>query len=192
MTPARVACVGSSRAALTTAALLRRSGATVAWRRTLPHPPEAELVVALPAPGEVTLLDAWNETALAAGREWMQVLPWDGRLLAIGPVYVPGQTACFRCYTLRRAAAAGLGPPGRSLETVPTRARAGAALHVLAAAVAAEHALRWLARRDAALAGTVHALDVGDGLGLLPHLVLPVPLCPACGAGSAPGAERAA
>lgn len=174
-----IACVGSSPAADEAVRLLGRSGRR-AVAAEIVDPPPAEIVLAFPLPVEMEQLERWNTTAIETGRPWLQVLPWDGRMLAVGPLYLPGRTACFACYLLRRAAALDLAAAGRRLEREPVRARAGVALPALAAAVAVEHALHWLARRDPASAGILYAIDDRDGLSITPHAVLPVPLCPVC------------
>jgi bacteriocin biosynthesis cyclodehydratase domain-containing protein len=174
-----VACAGSSPAAGEAVRLLRRSGQRAVTGK-LVEPPEAEILIALPAPREVEELERWNAVALATGRAWLQVLPWDGRMLAAGPLYLPGVSACFTCYALRRAAALGLGDAGRTVLNEPTRARAGVALPALAAAIAVDQALGWLADHDPQRAGVLHAVDDRGGLNVTPHAVLPVPLCPTC------------
>ena len=175
----RVACLGSSDAARGALRLLRRSGRP-AVAGEIADPPPAEIVLVLPAPGELGQLEQWNAIALNTSRPWLQVLPWDGRMLAVGPLYLPGLTACFTCYRLRRSAALGLAAAGRQLESEPTRARAGIALPALAAALAVEQALGWLSHRNAEAAGILHAIDDPGGLRVTSHRVLPVPLCPAC------------
>ena len=38
---------------------------------------------------------------------WSQVLPFNGRFAAIGPLFVPGQTCCAACFEQRRGHALG-------------------------------------------------------------------------------------
>ncbi|RZQ62515.1 TOMM precursor leader peptide-binding protein [Amycolatopsis suaedae] len=53
------------------------------------------------------LLEEWNQRALAEERPrpWLAVLPFDGERATVGPWVVPGESACYQCYRLRRAAA---------------------------------------------------------------------------------------
>lgn len=183
---ARVGVAGAARAAGETARLLRRAGIGELRRRALTGAPgDDDLVVVAPAQGELEALERWNARALHAGTPWLQLLPFDGRLAAVGPLFLPGETACAVCYRIRRAGADGLAGVGRALERVPPRASAGPALTAAAAAVAAEVALRWLAGRDPRLPGVLFALESGGGPALSEHAVLRVPRCPACSPASA-------
>src|SRR5262249_24092230 len=99
------------------------------------------------------------------------------------------ETACFGCLRIRRAASLGVGTLGDAVWGEPPCAGGGPALTVAAAAVAAAHALRWLAIGDASLPGTLFALEVVGGIGLSSHHVLRVPRCPDCSpVGSTAGA----
>jgi bacteriocin biosynthesis cyclodehydratase domain-containing protein len=179
----RVGVAGSGSAGETVARLLLRGGVGCTVRRALDRPPAGDdLVVVAPASDELPGLDRWNEAALAASAPWIQLLPFDGRFAAVGPLYLPGETACFACYRLRRAGSLGFGELDAPLERVPLRAPAGPALTAAAAAVAADNVLRWLALADPQLPGILHALADGSGLRLDGHRVLRVPRCPACSA----------
>jgi bacteriocin biosynthesis cyclodehydratase domain-containing protein len=111
---------------------------------------------------------------------WLQVLPYDGRIAAIGPLFLPGATACRTCFVLRRGAALRFGPVEDTLAAEPLRAPAGAALETLAAGVAVVVALRWLGARDPHLPGLLHALELERGPHVTTHRVLRVPRCPDC------------
>lgn len=178
---ATAAVVGAATTAAEVARLLRRAGVDSVPLRGWESREPADLVVAAPSPAELGELERWNVAALEQGRAWLQLLPFDGRLLAVGPLFVPGATACAACYRLRRAATLGFGVLAPALEQSPVAAAAGPALAAAGAAVAAEHALRWLALGDPRLPGVLYALDDADGgLRLSAHLVLRVPRCPAC------------
>src|SRR5919204_18130 len=41
---------------------------------------------------------------LRVATPWLPVLPFDGRVAVLGPLYVPGESCCYECYRLRRAA----------------------------------------------------------------------------------------
>lgn len=145
-----------------------------------------DLAVVVPGRDEAAQVEAWNRRALAVGRVWLQVLPFDGRFAAIGPLYVPGETCCFECYRLRRRATSGYAEEFAAVESAPVAAPAGPALGAAVAALAATVVLRWLAHRDQRLPGVFHAYERG-GLSLTEHRVYRVPRCPAC----SPGADVA-
>ena len=104
---ARAHPAGERRARRGAARLGRRATRRARRRRSL----EAEL----------PRLEEWNERALDARATWMQVLPFDGRFAAVGPVFVPGQTACHECYRWRRDST--IAPaPDRTTGALPRRA----------------------------------------------------------------------
>ncbi len=154
--------------------LLQWSGArsveSVGWDDPVP----AGFVVAAPASGELPLLEDWNRRALAAGAAWMQVLPFDGRLAAVGPVFVPGQTACHACFLHRRDA---------TIAPIRDRASGGhagsPALDAVVAGLAAPVAIRRLAADDVSSAGVLVGVEAHE-LRCTRHFVHRVPRCPAC------------
>lgn len=143
-------------------------------------PPTDGLVVAVPASEELAELAAWNRRALAP---WLQVLPFDGRLAAVGPVIVPGQTACHECFLLRRDST--IAP---SRDRSAGRHSGSPALDAVLAGLAAHVALRWLVAGELADAGVLLAVDPGAELRCTRHFVHRVPRCPVC----SPSAQRAA
>jgi bacteriocin biosynthesis cyclodehydratase domain-containing protein len=144
------------------------------------EPPVDGLVVAVPRSEELADLAAWNRRAVGP---WLQVLPFDGRLAAVGPVFVPGQTACHECFLLRRDST--IAPmPDRS----QGRHSGSPALDAVVAGLAAHIALRWLVAGDHADAGVLLAVEPGAELRCTRHFVYRVPRCPAC----SPVAQRAA
>jgi ribosomal protein S12 methylthiotransferase accessory factor len=142
----------------------------------------ADLIVAAPAPDEVGQLGEVNRHRLRDATPWLPILPADGRFVAIGPLYVPGQTACHSCYLMRRAATSGYEDDFPLLERQPVRAPSPPGASAIAAGVAALICLRWLGARDPTLPGVLYALELHGRLGLTRHRVLRVPRCPACGA----------
>lgn len=174
----RVAIVGSSRTSEEVARLLRLAGvATVdraAW--TEPLPAATELALAAPGGDELPLMDGWNERMLAAAVPWLQLLPFDGALAAVGPLFLPGETACHRCYRLRRAAHLPRGGEPLDSGYYPS----GPALDAVQAGLAATVALRRLTGAAGLEAGLLLALEVAPELTLTRHLVYRVPRCPAC------------
>lgn len=179
---ADVPTAGSSPVAEAVVELLRRSGvphaAPAAWDSLAEGSP-GRLVVAAPAADELDALAAWNRQALAAGAVWLQVLPFDGRFAAVGPLYVPGETCCHACFVARRAAASGYGAEFRALDEVPTEAGSTPAFEAVVAGVAAGLVLRWLAHRDHYLPGVFYACEA-SGASLTQHRVHRVPRCPVC------------
>jgi bacteriocin biosynthesis cyclodehydratase domain-containing protein len=181
---ARAGVIGSGPLAEEVARLLRISGVggleRLSW--DAPAGPEAslDLVLAAPSGEELPRLAAWNRSALVAGLPWLQLLPFDGRFLAIGPLYVPGETACFECYSLRRASNLDYPSEFLALGRVPARHPAAPTLDRAAAGLAATFAVRWLAHRDEFLPGHWHALEHAWELRLTSHFVYRVPRCPAC------------
>ena len=111
------------------------------------------------------------------------MLPFDGRFAAVGPVFVPGETACHLCFELRRDSTIA---PIR--ETAGGHRPSAAALDAVLAGLAALVALRWLAAGDRDEAGTLIAVELAPELRCTRHFVYRVPRCPAC----SPAARRAA
>ncbi len=146
------------------------------------EPTAAGLTVVVPGAGEGARVADWNRAARDAEATWLQVLPFDGRFAAVGPVFVPGQTACHECYRLRRDSTIA---PGRDCGD---GAYPGApALDAALAGLAALAALRWLAG-DRADAGTLVAVELAPELRCTRHFVYRVPRCPVC----SPAARRPA
>lgn len=175
--------LGGAPAAESVGRLLQLGGAgSVAGLSWHDPPPASGLVVVVPGSDELPLLAGWNRSALDADVPWLQVLPFDGRYAAVGPVFVPGQTACHACYAVRRdSTIAPLAEPagGHHVGAAPL----DAALAGLAAFVA----LRWLAG-DPVDAGTLVAVELAPDLRCTRHFVYRVPRCPAC----SPAATRPA
>jgi len=175
--------LGRSRVAETVGRLLQAGGVgsveALEWDG---DPPASGLAIAAPAPAEVERLERWNARALSAGTVWLPVLPFDGRLAAVGPLVVPGETACHRCFRLRRDS---------TIAPVPDKATGdypgSPALDASLAGLAAITALRALAGAPAD-AGELLALELVPALRCTRHVVYRVPRCPAC----SPAARRAA
>ena len=170
---ARVAIAGESPIAGEAARLLGTSGVGNVRRVQLDDVGGAdEFVVCAPAPAETAGLMTVNASRLAAGRAWLAVMPHDGRSLVVGPLYLPGQSACHACYRLRRASASGYEEDFELVDVEPIRAACPEALAAVAAGLAATITLRWLATSDASLPGRCYALEAGVVLGLSLHHVL--------------------
>jgi bacteriocin biosynthesis cyclodehydratase domain-containing protein len=181
---ARVVVAGSGPLALEVASSLRRSGVGRLEQLPLGLPgsdPDAfELAVAAPAGEELPGLRDWNRAALAAGLPWLQVLPFDGLLAAVGPLYVPPETGCYECFRIRRAANVDCGRDLLAVQDVPVPLPASASLEQSVAGLAATMALRWLTHQDQFLPGTWYALELAPEPALGTHVLYRVPRCPAC------------
>ena len=178
---ASVAVVGSGRQADEVARQLRRAGIGHVERPPGTTVGRPHLVVAAPPPDDIALLQEVNRACLAEGRAWLQLLPYDGRLIVVGPLVLPGSSACGTCFALRRAACSGYEDDVALLEPLPLRARAPTPLLAVAAGLAATIAVRWLTAADPSLPGHLHVVEGGHPLGVSSHRVLRVPRCPDCG-----------
>ncbi len=159
--------------------LLPGKAERVGWESPLG---EVDLAVAAPASRELHLLPAWNERMLDAPRPWLLVLPFNGRFGTVGPLFVPGETCCYACFLHRRAAALPDPADFDALQTVPAPYPTGRSLAALLAGAAALVATRWLARREATLAGWFLAIEPAGRLAVTRHRLLRVPRCEACSA----------
>lgn len=173
-----VALAGRSPLAAELARLLRRSGVDV----QLGDGPVAgvDLTVCAPARGELSLLRAWNEQALESSLPWLQVLPFDGRYAAVGPLYLPGDTCCYECFRLRRAANLEGAADMALVEDAPAAYPSAPAVEALAAAIAVQLALGWLVLDDHYAPAAFYALELVPSIALSVHHVHRVPRCSAC------------
>jgi bacteriocin biosynthesis cyclodehydratase domain-containing protein len=177
---ARVAVAGAGPAAVESARALRAAGIGEVVRADWSAVPACDLAVAAPAPEEVVRLEGWNRAALAARTTWIQLLPFDGRFAAIGPLFVPQETCCHVCYRLRRRANIPYPLEFEAVEAVPTAAATPPPVLAAMAGLGALVAARWLAAADPALPGRLFALDLRQVPELTEHHVYRVPRCPAC------------
>jgi bacteriocin biosynthesis cyclodehydratase domain-containing protein len=177
---ATVGIVGSGARGVEVARLLRLAGAgevrRVSWRRGA----EVALTVVAPAADELDAVSGWNELALRRGLTWLPLRPFDGRMTGIGPIVVPGESCCYECVLLRRAANVEYGGDLSEIEAAPVAATADPPLDAAAAGLCAHLALRWLVAGDTTLAGVMFALEPRPTPALSEHFVLRVPRCPAC------------
>ena len=182
--PATVAVAGSGPLAAEIASSLRRSGIARLERLALDaaasHLERFELAVAVPAGEELPRLAAWNVAAFQTSLPWLQVLPFDGLLAAVGPFYVPRETACYECFKVRRASNVDYGREFLALQEVGVPLPAVAGLEQAVAGLAATVALRWLAHRDQFLPGVWYALELEPQPALEAHVLYRVPRCRAC------------
>jgi bacteriocin biosynthesis cyclodehydratase domain-containing protein len=176
----RVAVAGSGVEAAEVARQLARSGIG-SVDPAEPVPAARDLVVAVPGPGDDLLLDELNRHCLASGQAWLQILPFDGRFLVVGPLFLPGASACRTCYRLRRGACSGYEDDFPLLEKTPVAASAPTSLAAVAGGLAAVLAIRWLTVHDPTLPGSYYALEPVTVVRLSAHRALRVPRCPDCG-----------
>ncbi len=173
--------VGSSRLVEDVARCLLRSGVGGVIRVGWDDRPSDALAIVAPRPEELPLLAGWSEAAIKADTSWIPVLPFDGRMAAIGPLIVPGETCCWECFRLRRASNLDWSGEFWALENVPARYPTTPALDSVVAGVTTWLALRWVALRDADLPGVMVAVEHDHGLALDRHVVYRVPRCRVCG-----------
>jgi len=179
---AEVAIAGSAPVAEDVARVLRRSGVEQIEHVSLRANPSAARAFTLvaPAPAELPELDAWNRACLAAGTVWLALLPCDGRVAPIGPLFVPGETACYDCFRIRRASTSGYAAEFWSLDAAPADYPDCVPIRRAVAGLAGWLALRWLVGRTASLPGVVHALELGPPVTVAVHNVWRVPRCASC------------
>jgi bacteriocin biosynthesis cyclodehydratase domain-containing protein len=142
--------------------------------------PAGTLALVVPSGEELIDVPTWNRNALHDGTAWLPVLPFDGQVAAVGPLFVPGETACYECFRLRRAANLDYRPEFWALEEIPAYRPSAPAADALLAGIAATFALRWILHRDPGLPGVVHTVEHRRGLELRAHVVYRVPRCSAC------------
>jgi bacteriocin biosynthesis cyclodehydratase domain-containing protein len=187
LTGSRAAVQGASAAAAEVERLLRSAGVEVeriGWGPGVESP--VDLVVAAPTAAEVDALRFANEQRLEDAVPWLVVLPYDGRLATVGPLYVPGLTACHVCFSVRRAATSGYEEDSTLLESRPATAAAPDTIAVIAAGLAVLLSLRWLGAADPTLPGVAYALEANGAPTLTRHRVLRVPRCTVCGPAGPP------
>jgi bacteriocin biosynthesis cyclodehydratase domain-containing protein len=173
-----VAIVGRGGGGMEAARLLRSSGITVEWPQELAA--GVDLALAAPSPDELPKLPGWNAQALEARQPWLQVLPFDGRYSAVGPLYLPRDTCCYECFRLRRAANLGAPEELALLDQTSAAYPSAPALDAIAGGLAAELALQWLVLHDHFGPAAVYALEPFPTLRLTVHHVHRVPRCRVC------------
>jgi bacteriocin biosynthesis cyclodehydratase domain-containing protein len=144
--------------------------------------PNNTLVVAESATAHRTTesdLCAVNRFSLDHGLSWLPIGAYDGELIRVGPLIIPGQTACFDCTVTRLAANVEYSAHYRDVVLAMAAASAPAAVRSWAHSVAALSLLRWVGARDSSVPGTIHTL-VPRELSIRSATVFRVPRCPTC------------
>lgn len=180
---ARVLLEGDAELAAAAARLLRRSGVTC----TQPGDAAPTFVATAAARAGDPLLDRRNALVLEQGAPWLPFGCFDGTSAVVGPLVVPGETACYRCFVLRRDASSGCTSELISLRAAPVRAGTAPTLVALVAAVAAEWIVRWVGLGDPGLPGTIAMVTPAPRLEVAVDALLRVPRCPVCSTVAASG-----
>jgi bacteriocin biosynthesis cyclodehydratase domain-containing protein len=170
--------VGDGDAGIEIGRLLRQSGVSVERAEAIAG--GADLAICAPAPSELPRLSDWNGQALDAPQPWLQVLPFDGRYAALGPLYLPGDTCCYECFRLRRAANLDADDELPLLEATPAAFPSAPALNAVVGGLATMLALEWLVLGDHYAPAAFYALGLQPVLSLTVHHVHRVPRCPVC------------
>jgi bacteriocin biosynthesis cyclodehydratase domain-containing protein len=173
-----VAVVGEGTAGLETGRLLRSGGVKIDRAGGIEAGPD--LTVCAPSAAELPRLRDWNAQALESRLPWLQVLPFDGRYASLGPLYLPGDTCCYECFRLRRAANLDADNELPLLEEVPASYPAAPALDAVLGGLAAILTLSWLVLGDHYAPAAFYAVELLPVLGLTVHHVHRVPRCAAC------------
>lgn len=179
----RVGIAGNSDTAAEIARVLRRIGTaaeTIGWNAPGEQLERVDVVIVAPSAAELPELTAWNALALAARTTWLQVLPFDGRFAAIGPLYIAGETGCYECFQHRRAANIPYSDQYWAMQSTPAPYPSALPVDVTLAGLVSLFLLRWQLRADANLPGAFHALEINGEVAITSHVVYRVPRCKAC------------
>jgi len=187
---AQVSVVGSGAIASEIAKALRVAGLVELTLLDWAAPPDRlealQLALVAPDPGEIPRLHEWNRRALGSRLPWLQVLPFDGRIAAVGPLYLPDETCCYECYLRRRAGNVAMRDEDYlALQEEPAAYPSTTPLQLMAAGLAGTLALQWLGERAAGqiashVPATMHAIEWDETVKLSRHHVYRVPRCPVC------------
>lgn len=178
---ARVGVVGSGDLARAVSTLFEQSGLRDVRASSWDGSPDpCDLVIAAADGQDLPRLDAWNRLMLERGQPWLVVLPFDGVYGSVGPLIVPGETACYACLRLRRRSVLEDPQLAEVYDGRPAYHPMGAAVTSLMAGLAVHLGLRWIARRDAWSVGILYAVGLMPQPGVGAHEVFPVPRCPVC------------
>ncbi|MDQ1733830.1 MAG: hypothetical protein QOH56_81 [Pseudonocardiales bacterium] len=122
-----------------------------------------------------------NELSLRHNFSWLPISTFDGDVLRVGPLVIPGQTACFDCALTRFASNVEFGVLYRDVVAPAPAAATSAALRAWASAIAALTLLSWIGTADDTIPGTIRTLSPAD-LTMRSATVYRVPRCSSCGA----------
>jgi bacteriocin biosynthesis cyclodehydratase domain-containing protein len=180
----RVAVAGGGPASSAIIKLLTESGVRQVERIGFDSTPatlrDFTFTIAVPAGAEMPQLPDLNVSALAADTPWMQVLPFDGTLSAVGPIFIPMESCCFNCYVVRRETNDDLPEESKGGYTSSAHRPESPALVTMQAGLAALLASRWLVSADATLPGELYAIEFHPAVSVTRHRVFRVPRCVDC------------
>jgi bacteriocin biosynthesis cyclodehydratase domain-containing protein len=143
-------------------------------------PEQALLVAVLPDQQAASTLLDLNRRCLARRLTWLPVGSYDGAALRVGPLMIPGQTACADCLVRRLAANVEYAALYRDMADAPA-GPTPPVLRMWAYATAGLLLLHWVATRDAAVPGRLVTL-LPDTLTVRHAEVFRVPRCRVCAA----------
>jgi bacteriocin biosynthesis cyclodehydratase domain-containing protein len=126
----------------------------------------------------VERLRAANAACLAATVAWLPVGAYDGAVLRVGPLMIPGQTACAGCLLRRLAANVAYADAFQDVVSAPA-APTPPALRTWAYSLAALNLIQWIAARPSDIPGRLLTL-LPDQLSIRSSNVLRVPRCTEC------------
>lgn len=150
------------------------------------------VVVVAPKLSSARELRQMNDIALEIGCRWTHILPYDGSYAIVGPLYIPGETGCYRCLQLRRRSTIEAADQQRIVDDDPdsilptpidewTSPGQEVALWGLFAHLLSIECLR-LYWAPAPLAGHIHTMEwKGNTVNTVRHRLFRVPRCPSCG-----------
>ena len=131
-------------------------------------------------------LDVLNEAALDAGAPWMVTAQPNGTEIQVGPTFVPGVTACYRCFEMRWKSHV---PNYEAYLQFEAHLRQGAPVRdfgylaptadIAAALVAMEVRRALLPDEEPLTVGTLVTFEASS-FALQRHPLLPLPRCLAC------------
>ncbi|WP_438033005.1 TOMM precursor leader peptide-binding protein [Sorangium sp. So ce204] len=192
LSDASVAVVGAGVLADEIARQVSLSGVTAVQRRPFDAGAgdlaSADLVVVVPDRGELDWMAHWNAEALRRRIPWMQVLAYDSRFSAVGPLYLPHATCCYECYRLRLASNVAYRGHYWALERSTPSSPLPSAMLAIVSGLAALLVARWIVARDPLLPGRFYAVNPGPTVRSDTHMAYRVPRCSACSAAVAASA----
>lgn len=145
-------------------------------------PSETSLIVVAPSCTQYGEVRALNRRLHAGGRKWMLVAPHEGKAAFVGPIFVPGETACYECCLLRRESNAKFAKEPYISAAHATRFPQAPFTASMIATVAAYSIYQHLVADSPWPVGRIHSLEFRWDLGIEAHNVLRVPRCPVCSA----------
>jgi bacteriocin biosynthesis cyclodehydratase domain-containing protein len=142
--------------------------------------PATDVVAALNAGLGSATTSRINELCIASGVAWLAVGSFDGAVARVGPLVIPGQSACHECLVARTASNVEFADRFRDLIPELPAVPVPAAMTAWARSVAVLILLRWVGAADPNLPGRLFVL-AADSLTGRAAAVHRVPRCRGCG-----------